>query len=173
MKQFLLVCLLSAVSHTSVRAQAPKQFNPADEIQTGNLKGLKAVGVIVAELSSDLERSGLIQDDIKADTELRLKQSGIKVLTGKQRLQTPGRPYLYISITSVCQGTTKSCAVDVGVRLMESIQLERDSNVRTNAAVWQRDVLTVIEKKHLDSVRGLVTEFVEQFKAAVRSANPT
>ena len=173
MRQFLLLCVLSAVSASFVCAQAPHQFDPADEIQTCNLKGLKAVGVVVAELNSDLERSGLFQNDIKTDTEMRLKQSGIRVLTGKQRLQTQGRPYLYISITSVCQGTTKSCVVDVGVRLMEDIQLERDSDDRTNAAVWRRDVLTTVEKKHLDRVRGLVAEFVEQFKAAVRSANPS
>jgi hypothetical protein len=171
MRQFLLLCVLSTVSGISTRAQTPQQFDLADEIQTANLKGLKAVGVIVAELSTDLVRGGIIQDDLKTDTEMRLKQSGIRVLSGRERLQTPGRPYLYISIASVCQGSTKSCSVDVGVRLMEDIQLERDSDVRTNAAVWRRDVLTIIEKKNLDRVRGLVSELVEQFKTAVRSAN--
>ena len=135
------------------------QINPAEQIQTGNLKGLRAVGVIVAELSADLVRSGIFQDDIKTDTEMRLKESGIRVLTGKERLQTPLQPYLYISITSICRNNESRCEVDVSVRLMESIEPERDSGLRTTAAVWQRGVVTTIEKKHFDRVRGVVSDF--------------
>ena len=172
MKRVLHIWLLTAAISTPMHAQFAPSFKPADEIQTSNLKGLKAVGVIVAELDANLQRGGLIKDEIKADTEMRLKESGIGVLSGKERLKSPGRPYLYIAIESVCPSTTNLCTVDVAVRVIESIQLERDSTIQTNASIWEKDILTMLEKKHLDKVRDMVSAFVDQFKTALRSTNP-
>lgn len=170
-RQLLLIWLVSAATVTYVYAQSAPPFNPADEIQTSNLKGLKAVGVIVAELDANLGRNGLTKEQIKADVEMRLKESGIGVLSGKERLRSPGQPYLYIAIESICASTTNVCTVSVAVRVIESIQADRDSAVRANASIWEKDVLTMLEKKHLDKVRGIVNAFVDQFKTAFRSAN--
>jgi hypothetical protein len=167
MKLFLL-SLLIGLTTTARSAQAPASLDATDELQTSNLKGLKALGVVVA-LGSDLETSGLSEGDIKADTEGRLKESGIRVLTGKERLQAPGRPYLYIAIGSACKENV--CAVEVGVRVIEAVRLQRDSMIETNAAVWRRDMVRIIERSDLRNMRSVVTEFVETFKAAIQVAN--
>jgi hypothetical protein len=170
MKRLFMFWLFLA-SARFASAQPAAQFDPGDEIHRGNLKGLKAVGLIVAQLDRDLERSGLIQDEIEADAEARLKQSGIKILSGKERMQTPGRPYLYIAATSACQKSTNSCSVDVHVALIESIPQETDPTIVTNTAIWRRDHLSVLEKKKLNTILGQIAEFVEQFRAALQAAN--
>ena len=172
MKQHLVVILLSVLTVTSMHAQSATPFDPAEDLQTSNLKGLNAVGVVVSELNADLESSGLTDDQIKADTEGRLRKSGIRVLNGRERLNTAGEPYLSVIIDTSCNNPTNLCALYVAVRVVERTHLERDSTIRTYASTWARESpLMIVGKDRLDSVRDLVNEFVEQFKKALRAAN--
>jgi hypothetical protein len=93
------------------------------------------------------------------------------VLSGKERLRSPAQPYLYIAIESICESTTKLCTVSVAVRVIESVQPDPDSTLRTTAPIWEKSVLTMLEQKHLDKIRGIVNAFVDQFKTALRAAN--
>jgi len=162
------LCCVTAYVH----AQDVQTPDLADENQTYNLKGLKAVSVVVQELDPDLKKSGVSETQVKTDTEERLKRSGIEVLSGKQRLQAPGQPYLFIVIVSACDDVTSLCALDVGVRVVERVRLVRDSQIETNTSIWRQEVITVRDKDHLGEARKLVSDFVEQFKAALQIANP-
>ena len=170
-RQCLFVVLLSAFTGPLIYAQSAS-FDPADELQTSNLKGLNAVGVVVSELNADLESIGLTQDQIKADTEGRLKQSGIRILNGRDRLNTAGQPYLYVVIDTSCSNATNVCALYVTVRVVERTRLERDSTLRTYSSTWSHGTpLMTVGKNQLDTVRDLVNELVEQFKKALQTAN--
>lgn len=173
MNQRLLIVLLFALTSSSMWAQSATTFDPADDLQTTNLKGLSAVGVVVSELNPDLESTGLTEDQIKADTESRLRKSGIRILNGRERLNTAGQPYLHIVIDTSCDNLTNSCTFYVGLRLVERTHLERDSTIRTYSSTWAREsALMTVRRDHLgDDIRALLNEFFEQFQKALQAAN--
>jgi len=75
---------------------APR-FTVAEE-QRDTLVGLQGVFVIFEELSPEASRYGLTKQALQNDTELRLRRNGIRVLSEKEVLTTPGGPMLYINV---------------------------------------------------------------------------
>ena len=64
------------------------------------LKGIKALRVQIAPLPTDLQRLGLAWDQIQADVELRLRQSGITV----SQAEATATPLLWVALNSLPRG---------------------------------------------------------------------
>src|SRR5258708_20301750 len=69
MKRILLVYILLVIP----------SFCFGQSLGKNTLKGITAVSVFVAPLNSDIEALGLTTENIKTDTELRLRKAGIKI----------------------------------------------------------------------------------------------
>jgi hypothetical protein len=72
-----------------------------DKYARATLRGIEGVNVAIESLEPEVERAGLVRQQIETDVELRLRKAGIRVLTEEERQGTPGAPYLYINVNVI------------------------------------------------------------------------
>jgi hypothetical protein len=73
---------------------------------------------------------------LRTRLELKLRQSGIKMLAGDDRRSGLGKPVLELDAYVRC-GRSQICACHVNLRLWQDAQLSRDSRITTRAITWQ------------------------------------
>lgn len=137
------------------------------------LRGLSGVGVLVEQLSPEVEKEGLIKNQLQREVELKLRAAGIKVLTREEALTTPGEPYLYINI-NVNTAKTESdiYPYSVDLLLMQKVSLLRDPQQTTYAVTWSTGGVGSIEKSIVGQLRNSVEEMVSLFIKAYQAENP-
>jgi hypothetical protein len=64
-----------------------------------SLAGVGAFGVVVEEVSADLQASGLSRSLITSEVEVRLRRQGLRVLDEEGLSREPGGPYLHVIVT--------------------------------------------------------------------------
>ena len=146
-----------------------------------NLTGLRGVGVVVEMPGALLQKEGVGTSQLQTRVEVKLRQAGIVVLTEKERHKTPGRPYLYLSITSVKIENVPSLAVGISLELQELVLLERQSKSAVGrlsekpgftefAATWSTGMVGIYstDKVRLiyDGVGDVVDRFINDYLAA-------
>jgi hypothetical protein len=137
------------------------------------LRGLKGVGVLVENLPPEVEKEGLIKNQIQIEVESKLRAAGIKVLTREECLKTPGQPYLYINInvnTAKTESDLYPYAIDA--LLIQKVSLLRNPELTTYAVTWSMGGIGSIDKQILGQLRGDVEEVVQVFIKAFLSENP-
>jgi hypothetical protein len=152
---------------------APLALALDSEPNRQTLRGLQGVKVLVEDLGSDIERLGLTKSQLTADTEVKLRKAGIKVLTQEECLEAPGEPYLYvnININTGKPGDDKySYSIDIGV--IQNVLLQRDPRMKSYSVTWSTGGVGVIEKEFVGRLRASVDEVVNLFVAAFYSVNP-
>lgn len=133
------------------------------------LRGLTGVAVVVESIKSDAEADGLRVIDLQADTELRLAQAGIPVLPPDEWKQTPGRPWLYVSVNTMKYLASYFFSIDV--QLKQEVSVAREPSLVTSAATWEVGSVGFVispdlSEKIRESVAGYVTHFVQDFLSA-------
>ena len=87
MKRALLAIGLLCLLFPSLPASSAPQLNEAKIVSAnhfGVLKGLYGVSIIINDIEKDAEGDGLRKADIQTAVELKLRQSGIKILTSEE-----------------------------------------------------------------------------------------
>lgn len=133
-----------------------------------SLKGLAGVEVVVEGLNPAAAASGLTEEQIRADAEARLRQSGIRVLTSEERLKTPGRPFLYVNVNAVGPGGS-TVAFSSEVSLSQACFLARDPRSVAFGETWSRGKVGLGKP---DFIRAGIKDLVDAFAAAYRAENP-
>ena len=104
------------------------QHRMTPDVSRRTLKGIKGVYVLAA-VAKDIEDAGLRTDVIKTDTELKLRQAGIRVLeTDAEFTSTPGSPGLDVSVEGL--SNKEVYGYSVSVSLSQNVLLERDPSLR-------------------------------------------
>ena len=62
------------------------------------LRGLQGCPVVVERLRPEIEQDGLTKEQLQTDTELKLREAGIKVFSLKEAAQLKGCPYFYLNV---------------------------------------------------------------------------
>jgi hypothetical protein len=139
------------------------------------LKGLQGVRVLVEEVASEIEKSGLTKNKLQGDVENQLKKAGIAVLSEAEVLKTPGEPYLYININAAAgkiQPEIYSYSIDIA--LIQNVFLERDPKANTYGITWSTGGVGITEKDSLnqlgESLGGIIDVFIESFQFANKTA---
>src|SRR5713101_5220756 len=70
------------------------------EKQRETLRRLMGVFIVVEDIHPDAEEDGLISSQVQTDVALTLRQAGIRLLTQKEWLTTPGSPLLYVHVST-------------------------------------------------------------------------
>jgi len=168
-KKWLIVLLVIVLT---LALQSPV-FAINGKSNRATLRGLSGVGVLIEQLAPEIEREGLIKNQLQIEVELKLKMAGIKVLTKEECLKTPGEPYLYINI-NVNTAKTESdiYPYSIDVLLMQKVFLLRDPKQTTYAVTWSTGGVGSIEKSILSQLRGSVEEMVDLFIKTYLSENP-
>lgn len=137
--------------------------------QQNVLVGLEGVNVVVSPLDSTVRHLGLTESQIQTDVELRLQKAGVRVLTVKEQVETPGGPFLYVTVTA---NIWRGCrAYTVLVELYETVTLVR--GFQTAGVIWKKGVIrtsTKIPKER--SIRDTLSDVVDVFINDYLAANP-
>jgi hypothetical protein len=146
-------------------------FAEAD-FQRETLRGLPGVWVVVEKLPAELAQTGLTQGQVQTDAENRLRKAGIAILTQDECWQTPGMPWLYITV-ALLKASTTTYAATIGAVLNQEIILTRNPQIKAFGATWDAGVhLGAIGAESLATVRESVGSLVEQFITDYQAVNP-
>lgn len=141
------------------------------EVTRATLRGVAGVAVVVESLDPDVERAGLTPQQLQTDVELRLRQAGMRVLTAKERLGTPGAPNVYVNV-NVLLRSEGLVAFNIDVEVQQEATLKTDGSWAM-VATWSVGYLGgVSSTRFVDTVRNRVRAQVDQFINAYRSVHP-
>jgi len=146
-----------------------------DNVRRESLMGLDGVALIIGKMRHVEKFCGLTEMKLQTDVELRLRQSGIKILEGKDWGKTPGKPHLLIWVTTLVPQviSNDSVAVDINVELHEDAVLLRNPKIYIPAVTWRRNWLGIITIDGFeDHIRGFIKDSVDQFCNDYLAANP-
>jgi hypothetical protein len=144
----------------------------AAENERETLRGLTGVSVRVERLSGSAIQDGLTEKSILTDTEQKLKQAGIAVLTAAQAAQEPGSPVLYIYVNARLPYNSPPYAVMVTVAVLQNVVSARDPNLKLrDVKTWDAGYLTALDPTLLKQARTTVGDLVDEFVNDWRAVN--
>lgn len=164
----LLVCLTT----TGALATDAQDSN----LDRATLVGLTGVGVRASLTSAD-PPLGLTQDRLQTAVELRLRRSGVRVLSGDEILSTPGYPELEMAVVVLelkRNGRLTGYSYTFTLHLLQSVVLSRDSNIRhVEGVTWGQQELNLateppdgVVRYLLEDVESAVDGFINDYLAA-------
>ncbi len=137
------------------------------------LQGLEGVSVSVESIEPEVKKYGLTRQALQTDTELQLRQYGIKVLTREEHLSMPGMQYLYINVNVVIDEGDLTIAAAIRVELLESVLLLREpKRICMGATTWRRDSVVLVGLRGIKDMREVVKDLVNEFINDYLAANP-
>ena len=141
-----------------------------DEDTRTTLRNLSGVRVIIESLGSDMEGTGLSQQQLQTDVELQLRQAGLRVLT-EEWVQVPGRPWLYVN-AQVLVIDNDLAVYSIRVEVNQDARLTAHDAV-ADVATWDKGGIGATEMANLSlHVRNGLRDLVDAFIDAYLSANP-
>jgi hypothetical protein len=138
-----------------------------------SLRGLTGVYVLVESLSEEAERDGLSRNQLQTEVELRLKQAGINVQSEEEAINSPGTPYLYVSVSEYKGRDIPVYAFCVDLQLNQGVQLERNLATRLRVSTWAvPGHVGMVGVGKLRTVRKTVADQVDKFISNYLAVNP-
>ena len=137
------------------------------------LRGIIGVNVEVVFFTNS-DGNELTEDRIKTDVEVRLRTSGIRVLTKEQALQTIGMPTLRIYVSAVTRKELENVfAYSILVAFSEFVKPQRAPQSNSVLAMtWGKPTSAgLVGKASLHRIRGQIVDQVDEFINAFLAAN--
>lgn len=136
------------------------------------LQGLQGVYVLVESIEPEAEKYGLTKKTLQTDTELQLRQYGIKVLNLEEWQSTPGRPCLCINVNVLIEEEPIAAAA-ISVDLWEAVLLLREpKRICMGARTWHRGCVSSVGLLRIKDIRESVKDRVNEFINDYLAANP-
>jgi len=144
-----------------------------ERLERNSLAGLEGVGVVVEQLRSEARKYGLTREQLQSEVEDHLRRSGIKVFSEEERLRSPGRAHLYVTVIPLIREKQSVCAVGYDVSLRQEVQLARDESKECVAATWQRCAVSLTGTRVLcGAVKANLGLYLNEFVRDYLAANP-
>lgn len=143
-----------------------------DEYARATLQGVTGVHVLVESLKAEVERQGLTTAQLQTGVELRLRKAGIRVLSEKERAETPGSPFLSVTVNVFKQKSPFLYAFAIHVALTQLVLLARDPTIISSAETWSTSSVGIAGGNRLRGIRGDIAAGVDKFIHAYRAENP-
>ena len=143
------------------------------EMNRSSLQGLKGIRVLVEDFAPEVEREGLVKNQIQKDVEDKLRAGGMKILTQEEAVKTPGEPYLYVNLNvNFSKDEEEVCSYSIDIALIQNVNLVRNPKQTTYAITWSTGGVGLIGKKSLSQLKESVEDIVDIFIKAFLSVNP-
>lgn len=134
------------------------------------LRDLSGVVVVIETIKPDAEADGLRVTELQTDVELRLTQGGIRVLPHPEWRDTPGRPWLYVSVNTIKHSGNYFFSVDV--QLKQDVSLPRQPSIVTSSATWELGSIGFVDTELLPvKIRDSVSAYVDNFISDYSTVN--
>jgi hypothetical protein len=135
-----------------------------------SLREVQGLEVVIGDLNPDAVKDGLNRSLLQADVGRMLSRAGINVVSREERLQTPGAPWLYVTVSTV---KTKfgSHVYSVSVGLFQEALLA-SNGISTSVQTWERGSFGMTRSEGLRRIREAVTDLVGVFIKDYLAMNP-
>ena len=164
--------ILAALALFSATAVSPLLGQGDDESTRMTLAGVHGVRVVVRlSDSAEVQKDGLFQSQLQTDVEIKLRQTGITVLS-QQEAQLG--PWLNVNVSTLNVSSTSATgmyAVCMTAELHQWVTLTRNPSVRVWVSTWSATG-QFGTTAHLSSVRDRIRDMTDQFINAYLAANP-
>jgi hypothetical protein len=162
MRKLLLLTTLLFASAWTTQAQSL--------LGRETLKGLRGFSVIIEEIKSNESNSGLTQDEIRTDVELRLRKAGVRILTKEERYRTSGMPWIGVTVTMYVFEQVRS--YDVKVEVWQEVNLAQ--NGERHAAITYRTsgLLGITSRSDFRNIRDAVGDQIDVLLNDYLTMNP-
>ena len=126
--------------------------------------------VFIEDIDSDVEKYGLSKNLLQKEVESRLRHADIPVLTANEAFNMPGRPYLYLNLTTHDTGV-ELYSYSIRIELNQDVSMIRDSSIKASATTWIANVVGIVGAQNLPAVTEDVTQLTNQFVRDYLAAN--
>lgn len=135
------------------------------------LKGIGGVTVIVETLNAEAEAGALDLNMIQEDVESKLSGAGVNVFSRDQWRNSPGKPWLYISVNAVRYLMSYFFSIDV--QLKQDVTLSRNPSIITSCSTWEVGSFGFVDAPNMpDKIREHITRYdVDKFIDDYKSLN--
>jgi hypothetical protein len=127
------------------------------------------VFVLIETLPPEAIQGGLTTDILRTDVELRLRRSGVNVLTRAQFLS--GGPELYLSVNLLCD-RVGLCAFGPKLDLIQQVTLARDPSIIIPATTWSIASVGTVGQNKIPGIRRDLADLVDHFLNDYLAVNP-
>jgi len=131
------------------------------------LRDLAAVSVKVERLRAEIEQDGLFASTLQSDVEMKLRLSGIKVLSEEQAVESPDCPHLYLFVDAFKHSEGYIYRIQLSLR--EPVMVLRTHTKMFATTLRIRDELGITP--YLSEIRGEAQDLVDEFIKAWQTAN--
>ena len=138
-------------------------FNQAME-----LKGIKKVNVVVADLSNELRKDGVEEGTLATTLELDLRKAGLIVFTQAQYDGTV--PTISLRISDIKEPNGRFYATDVVMACLDDVYNNRTAGP-FRAVIWSKDVLQLLGVIDVSRVVEAEKKLIDMFLADYQHAN--
>ena len=136
------------------------------------LRGLTEVSVLVEYLPDDVEREGLSREHLRRDIEVRLRQTGLRVLTTSEIAKSPGSPYLYVAVYPITGPSVNLNAYAIGLTLKQLVQLSRNPATELFATTWEGPAPPgSLGAPRVPDIRSRISDALERFIIDYQAVN--
>ena len=136
------------------------------------LRGLKEISVLIEYLPDDVEREGLNREQLRRDIEVRLRQTGLHVLTLSEVANLPGAPYLYVAVYPIIGPSVNVNAYAVALTLKQLVQLSRNPTTELFATTWEGPIhFSSLSDSRVFDIRSRIFDAVGRFIVDYRDVN--
>ena len=158
----VFVALLISSSHISSASDV--------EPDAASLQGLSEIFVVVEDLPTQVAKSGVSEDQLKAVVEEKLRGAGIKALSMAEYLRTPNLPYfsVYISAFGGKSGLINTTFI---VELNQGLYLERNPKMHLVLSTWSTGFVGSGGSVRREDVFVIIEDLVDKFVGAYLLAN--
>jgi hypothetical protein len=109
--------------------------------QSIELKGIRTVNVVVANLSDNLVKDGIERETLATTLELALRKAGLTVLTEGQYDSTV--PTISLQVSDIKEPNGRFYATDVVLACLDNVYNNRIAGP-FDAIIWSKDVLQLL-----------------------------
>jgi len=159
----LLIAITVVFSHASAQQEDRKRES---------LRGIKAVAVVIEDLSPNTEQSGFQKTQLKTDVEMRLKEKGIQLASEPETERKWDGPVLNVRLQTVKHDRRNIEAISIILQLRQKVRLTRKSGAEVLAVTWQSDRLGSVDKAELPLARKILVSMVDGFISDYSAVNP-
>jgi len=143
------------------------------DTEQASLRGIIGIHVMIGKIPAELAQAGVIDVELEAEVELRLKKAGIKVLEQREALSLPGQPIFFIQIGGAKVADLPVYAVTILGALSQQVTLERDSTQKCTAHTWSLSGTTAAGTQVLNQkIKAAAAALTDQFVKDYLSVNP-
>jgi hypothetical protein len=136
--------------------------------QSMELKGIKTVNLVVANLSNDLVKDGIDKEALATTLKLALQKAGLSVLTQDQYDGTV--PTISVQVSDIKEPNGRFYATDVVLSCLDNVYNNRTAGP-FSAVIWSQDVLQLLGVIDLSRVVEAEKKLIGMFLTDYTQAN--